>query len=158
VTLRGALCNFLCRTYVPSEPVPSLGEPMFYKHDTEPIESLGYHLGEQLRERLRLALDFATLGAYELTAPEGDRELSGPEDDAPSPAVPDLHERERPQRVFLFAKAAPACPASRVAEQPRCAAAPEAPRTPGGRPRRRRGGVEPPEQPCLCAIRPKPRA
>jgi hypothetical protein len=129
---------------------------MFYKPDTESIESLGHHLGEQLRERLRLALDFATLGAYELTAPEGDRELIGLEDDATSPAACDRHERERPQRVFLFSKVVPACPAS--PEQPRCAVAPEAPRKAVNRPRRRRGGVDAPEQPCLCSLSAKSRA
>jgi hypothetical protein len=125
---------------------------MFYKHDTESIESFGHHLGEQLRERLRLALDFATLGAYELTAAEGDAEF------APSPAPREPLERERPQRVFLFSKVPPACPASRAAEQPRCAAAPEARRAAGDRPRRRRGGVETPEQPCLSSGRMKPRS
>jgi hypothetical protein len=152
VTFRTALCNFLCRTYVPSEPPPSLGEPMFYKHDTESIESFGQHLGEQLRERLRLALDFATLGAYELTAPEGDAEQ------APSAERREPLERERPQRVFLFSKVPPACPASRPVVEPRCAAAPEAPRAPGDRPRRRRGGVEAPEQPCICSARAKSRS
>jgi hypothetical protein len=124
---------------------------MSYKHDTQSIESFGQHLGEQLRERLRLALDFATLGAYELTAPEGDAELALP------PARERL-ERERPQRVFLFAKAPPACPASRPTAEPRCGAAPEAARAAGDRPRRRRGGVEAPEQPCLCSARNKPPA
>src|SRR4051794_36607230 len=83
-------------------------------------------LREQLQERLLVALDFATLGAYELTAPEGDAELAGAERTgalreaerplgAAEPAQADalsgdaLHlpdaRRERPQRVFLFAKA-----------------------------------------------------
>ena len=152
MTLRLTLCNFLCRTYVPSERLPSLGEPMFYQHDNEPIESLGHYLGEQLRERLRVALDFATLGAYELTAPEGDAELAGP------PPPRESLERERPQRIFLFAKVAPSCPASRVDERPRCPVDAGARRAAKDRPARRRGGVRAPEQPCLCAAAAKPRS
>ena len=127
---------------------------MFYKRETESIESLGHHLGEQLRERLRVALDFATLGAYELTSPEDEVEPTSPEHQAelalPSAAGEPLA-RERPQRVFLFSKVAPACPASPPAAGPRCAAAPGASRAAGRRAGRRAGGVRAPEQPCLCS-------
>jgi hypothetical protein len=125
---------------------------MFYRQDNEPIESLGGYLGVQLRERLRVALDFATLGAYELTAPEGDAELA-----APALSREPL-ERELPQRVFLFAKVAPSCPASRGADRPRCAVDAGARRAARDRPARRRGGVRAPEQPCLCAVAAKSRA
>jgi hypothetical protein len=62
---------------------------MFYRPDKQPSEALR----AQLQERLRTALEFATLGAYE---PE-----RTPHPDAP---------RGPQARVFLFAKVAPACP------------------------------------------------
>ena len=125
---------------------------MFWRHDIEPTDTVGHYLGEQLRERLRLLADFATLGAYELTAPEGDAEL------AEAGAMRHSLERERPQRVFLFAKVAPPCPSSRAAERPRCAVDAGARRAAKARPTRRRGGVSAPEQPCLCSSPAKPRA
>jgi hypothetical protein len=120
---------------------------MFPTDKNEAAESLGQYLGEQLRDRLRVALDFATLGAYE---------LSGVDEDPDVAPVP--RERERPQRVFLFAKVAPSCPASREAEGPRCAVDNGARRRAKDRPGRRRGGVRAPEQPCVCAIKEKARA
>jgi hypothetical protein len=129
---------------------------MFWKNDTEPAETVGHYLGEQLRDRLRLALDFATLGAYELTAPEEEAEP------AEATAAPHALPRERPQRVFLFAKVAAPCPHAQVAERPRCAVDEGASRTAKSRPARRRGGVAAPEQPCLASgsrsAPPKPRA
>jgi hypothetical protein len=52
-------------------------------------------LKAQLEERLRIALDFATLGAYE-----------------PEPAAHTDAPREPQARVFLFAKVSPPCPHS----------------------------------------------
>lgn len=107
-------------------------------------------LKAQLEERLRTALDFATLGAYE--------------DEAPVHQVP-----TGPQaRVFLFAKVSPPCPHSAAAPQ-RCdaAGAESAERAPvslGGRPvvrtrpalRARRGGMaKVPPQPCTWAAEPR---
>jgi hypothetical protein len=124
---------------------------MFWTNDRAPAETAGHYLKEQLRARLRVAADFATLGAYELTAPEGDRELA-------EQALETAHsERERPQRVFLFAKVAAPCPASREVERPRCAVDAGARRAAGDRPVRRRGGVRAPEQPCICSASAKPR-
>ena len=63
-----------------------------------------------------VALDFATLGAYELTAPEGDAALAQvavPLMRRPArPRMPPhrgAHHRDRPKRVLLFAQAAPVC-------------------------------------------------
>jgi len=87
-------------------------------------------LKAQLEERFRTALDFATLGAYELEGPPH----------AESPRSPQA-------RVFLFAKVAPACPHS-GAPAGSCNAA-------TGRMRRaRRGGAaQLPPQPCTWAER-----
>jgi hypothetical protein len=73
---------------------------MFYRPNSQ-------HLKDQLEERLRTALDFATLGAYELTgeAPSGG---SSEPVHSPSPQAPQ-------KRVFLFAKVSPPCPHSRAA-------------------------------------------
>jgi hypothetical protein len=86
---------------------------------------LSEYLREQLRERLMVAIDFATLGAYELTAPEGDAALVEPADRRSAPGrdaavaeahapAPSVHRGpgapERPQRVSLFAKVAADCP------------------------------------------------
>ena len=84
-------------------------------------------LREQLQDRLLVALDFATLGAYELTAPEGDATLLEAEGDetATEPTRPAERRHERPKRVFLFAKAVPRCPRARrlgpSAVRPGCA-------------------------------------
>jgi hypothetical protein len=141
-----AFCKATCRTYVPSDPLSSLGEQMFWSHENqEPAESIGRDTREELRLRLRAAADFATLGAYELLEPD-----EAPHERA-APAPP-------PKRVLLFAKVAPVCPHS-AAIEPGCA------KRPGSGPRlsrtrtstqrhtqRQRGGsVHAPEQPCLCA-------
>src|SRR5215213_5022933 len=96
-------------------------------------------LRDQLQERLMLALEFATLGAYELTAPEGDASLAPASADLePRPAE---HRRERPQRVFLFAKAVPACSQSDSSGRPRCNSAADVSLRGSGRRRgRKRGG------------------
>jgi hypothetical protein len=120
---------------------------MFWTNHREPADAAGLYLKEQLRARLRVAADFATLGAYELTAPEGDRELAESLAEAPHAGL------ERPQRVFLFARAAAPCPASRDVERPRCAVDAGARRVAKERPARRRGGVRAPEQPCVCSGR-----
>ena len=103
------------------------------------------YLREELRQRLRLVADFATLGAYELT-------------DAPAHGdTPHAADGEPTQRVFLF---------SRVA-QTHCAvgreAGPDCPTTaerriarysrPATRRRvaRRRGGAEAAQQPCTVS-------
>jgi hypothetical protein len=108
-------------------------------------------LSEQLQERLLVALDFATLGAYELTAPEGDATLLGDERETAleSPRPVD-HRHERPKRVFLFAKAVPRCPEYDAPARPQCD--PVAETTLRGakrrRGRRRAGMSRPAEQPC----------
>ena len=104
-----------------------------------------------------VALDFATLGAYELTAPEGDAALAendlsaeaagGPATEAPYTGA---HYRDRPKRVLLFAKAAPVCPQHADPERSHCnPAADTALRGRQRRRGRRRGGmVRAGEQPC----------
>jgi hypothetical protein len=97
-------------------------------------------LKDELRLRLRVAADLATLGAYELS-----------EHDDGSPEH--LIREEPPQRVFLFAKVAPVCPHSAPAER-ECSER----RSANSRPRRRttgrhRGGAaQAPEQPCLYPV------
>ena len=112
---------------------------MFWSHENQDAaESIGRYVREELRLRLRVAADFATLGAYELLeSDEAPVERAAPE------ATP-----EAPKRVLLFAKVAPVCPHSAVPAAPRCT------RHARGRPngRRRRGGsVRAPEQPCIDA-------
>jgi hypothetical protein len=105
-------------------------------------------LREELRQRLRLVAEFATLGAYELMDSTGHH---GHED------APHAREREATRRVFLF---------TRVPES-RCSHSPEAPEScpatgaariarhvrPSARRRaaRRRGGVEASQQPCAVS-------
>jgi hypothetical protein len=112
---------------------------MFYRPKEE--------LKAKLEERLRTALDFATLGAYELEAQA-------------LPPAP----REPQARVFLFAKVSPPCPHS-AASRPACDAAGAGPvelrGISGGGPalglrqrsrRARRGGTAlPAPQPCTWA-------
>ena len=96
----GPPCNPPCRTRVLSEPVPSLtnlcsgqpkqtseisGSPAAPREGRGPVSE---RLREQLQERLMVALDFATLGAYELTAPEGDAALAQIDRPADAPASP----------------------------------------------------------------------
>jgi hypothetical protein len=73
---------------------------MFYRRNK-------HELKDQLEERLRTALDFATLGAYELTGEPPSSGSSGPIH-SPSPRAPQT-------RVFLFAKVSPPCPHSGAA-------------------------------------------
>jgi len=103
-------------------------------------------LREQLRERLRLLAEFATLGAYELT-------------DAPAHGdTPHARGGEPTRRVFLFARVPQSnCKAGREAVT-------ECPTTgtrrivrhgrPASRRRvaRRRGGVEAAQQPCTVSM------
>jgi hypothetical protein len=102
-------------------------------------------LKDELRLRLRVAADFATLGAYGLT-----------EDDAcPSER---LQREEPPQRVFLFAKVAPVCPHSGPSERA-CDRRSLGARARGPVSGRQRGGAAPvPEQPCLCPVQRAPGA
>jgi hypothetical protein len=116
---------------------------MFWSEEKNQLSQLQLQLRDELRLRLRVAADFATLGAYE---------LSGPDDDEQSPSEPLRHiEREAPpKRVLLFAKVAAPCPASRAAEQ-RCTASDPIARRKAARRERRGGTAQAPEQPCLCA-------
>ncbi len=136
VAFHGELCKVPCRTYVPSDPIPSLGERMFWSDQNhDPAESLGDHLREELRLRLRAAADFATLGAYELLE-QDESQVERAASEAP------------PKHILLFAKVAPVCPHSATPAEPRCTR--RVPRRPGGR-RRRGGSVRAPEQPCIDA-------
>jgi hypothetical protein len=113
---------------------------MFWSHENqEPAESIVRYMREELRLRLRVAADLATLGAYE---------LSGEDEYPVERAAPEAP----PKRVLLFAKVAPVCPHSAPVE-PRCAERSGAERrSRRGRLQRQRGGsVRAPEQPCLCA-------
>jgi hypothetical protein len=115
-------------------------------HIGEPVESLGHHLREELRLRLRVAADFATLGAYDLSDPEDAEER-------PAPAVAEAVRQDPPQRVFLFAKVAPVCPHSAAPERA-CTGREGVHRRERQRhtaQRQRGGAVRAPDQPCLCA-------
>jgi hypothetical protein len=111
---------------------------MFWSYE----ETIKESLREELRLRLRVAADFATLGAFELTE----------HDDVP--AAEPVRE-DPPQRVFLFAKVAPACPHSAPAESGCAEHRPKPWRklrpARGTSPRQRGGAVRVPDQPCLCA-------
>lgn len=112
---------------------------MFWSHK----EQFKEQLRDELRLRLRVAGDFATLGAYELSDPEDD-------DDTPQTPPPRIVREAPPKRVLLFAKVAAPCPASPRVEQ-RCTATDATARRRAAR-RERRGGVaRAPEQPCLSA-------
>ena len=103
-------------------------------------------LKDELRLRLRVAADLATLGAYELSEP----------DDLPSEHV---EREEPPKRVFLFAKVAPVCPHSAPSE--RACDRSRRPRAWAGRRsagRQRVGAVRAPEQPCTCPVERVPSA
>jgi hypothetical protein len=118
-----------------------------------PVESIGQYLKEELRVRLRVAADFATLGAYELLESE-EGPVERPVSDAP--AERDVLEAP-PKRVLLFAKAEPVCPHSGPAAPACTKKRPIRPRS--GRTLRQRGGsVRAPEQPCVCAGEPVPGA
>jgi hypothetical protein len=111
---------------------------MFWSHREQ--------LKEELRLRLRVAADFATLGAYE---------VSGSDDGSFERPV----REEPPQRVFLFAKVAPVCPhsapAERACSERRSAKARSWGRSTG---RQRGGAVRAPEQPCMCPVERVPSA
>ena len=138
---------------------------MFWSNENNssqaPVESIGRYLREELRLRLRVAAEFATLGAYELL--ESDE---GPIERVADEATPVRDAGEAPvaleappKRVLLFAKVAPVCPHSGPVE-PACAKRPRLERrSRGGRSLRQRGGaVRAPEQPCVCAGEPAPDA
>jgi hypothetical protein len=98
-------------------------------------------LREELRLRLRVAADFATLGAYELSEA----------DEAPAEPV----REDPPKRVFLFAKVAPVCSHSTPVERECGEKRPARGRTRG---RQRAGAVRTPEQPCQCVAERVPSA
>jgi len=106
-------------------------------------QALQEQLRDELRLRLRVAADFATLGAYELSGP----------DDSEAPSAPSRRvvREAPPQRVLLFAKVAAPCPASRGVERPRCTAGDATVRRRAARRERRGGTARAPEQPCLSA-------
>jgi hypothetical protein len=117
---------------------------MFWSHENQDAaESIGRYVREELRLRLRVAADFATLGAYELL--EGDE---APVERAAPEATRKAPPKAAPKRVLLFAKVAPVCPHSAVPAEPGCTR--RAPGRLGGR-RQRGGSVRAPEQPCVDA-------
>lgn len=94
---------------------------MFYRDEN----GTGDSLRSELRDRLRAALDFATLGAYE-----------------------ELHDQPRrqpvPKRVLMFSRVEAPCPHSKPLDREPCA--------PRDRRRPRRPASAIPEQPCLWAL------
>jgi hypothetical protein len=132
---------------------------MFWSHQENsieaPVESIGQYLRDELRLRLRVAADFATLGAYELLeSDEAPVERAVPEAPAERVAL-----EAPPKRVLLFAKVAPVCPHSGTAAPACTKRSATGPRSRRGRTLRQRGGsVRPPEQPCACAGEPVPGA
>jgi hypothetical protein len=132
---------------------------MFWSHQDNsieaPVESIGQYLKEELRLRLRVAADFATLGAYELLESE-----EGPVERAVTEAPAERVVLDAPpKRVLLFAKVAPVCPHSGPAAPACMKQRSTRPRSRYGRTLRQRGGsVRAPEQPCVCAGEPVPGA
>jgi type II secretory pathway component PulJ len=111
---------------------------MFWSHREQ--------LKDELRVRLRVAADLATLGAYEMSE----------RDDLPSEHTI----REEPQqRVFLFAKVAPVCPHSAPAERG-CSdrLSTKAQKRNRSALRQRGGAVQAPAQPCVCPVERVPAA
>ena len=108
--------------------------------------SVKEHLREQLRARLRVAAEFATLGAYELLEPGG----TGPRGADARQEIP--VRQALPQRVLLFAKVAPATCPQRPAEDriERCSAVGGRRSAREGMPRRG-GSVSASEQACTWA-------
>jgi hypothetical protein len=114
---------------------------MFWSHE----ETVKDTLREELRLRLRVAADFATLGAYGLTGRD---------------EVPSEHpvREEPPKRAFLFAKVAPVCPHSASAERGCTERRLDARKRRQSSRRQRGGAVRVPDQPCLCAAERVPSA
>jgi hypothetical protein len=121
---------------------------MFWKREDIAAQGQREELRQALADRLRVALDFATLGAYELSGPEGARESA----QHPRGEVPVEHVTERPprrdcrservrSRRHVTAANLP-CPAPALARTPE----PGCERGP-----RRGGSVEKAEQPCTWA-------
>jgi hypothetical protein len=108
------------------------------------------HERQELRDffadRLKLALDFATLGAYELTEVDGETPAAGAE-------RPRRDERSERKPCASGDRGAPRRHVG-DARLP-CSAPTEGHRAPAscGRGGRRAGGVATPEQPCTCAGR-----
>jgi hypothetical protein len=132
---------------------------MFWSHQDNsieaPVESIGWYLKEELRLRLRVAADFATLGAYELLE-DDEGPVSGAVTETPDERVV---LDAPPKRVLLFAKVAPVCPHSGPAAPACTNKRPPRPRTRHGRTLRQRGGsVRAPTQPCVFAGEPVPGA
>ena len=107
------------------------------------------YLREQLRQRLRLVAEFATLGAYELI--DGDTHESHGD-------TPHAREREPTRRVFLFTRVPePRCSHSAEAPGGACPATAQARIARYARPSerrrvaRRRGGVAAAQQPCTVS-------
>jgi hypothetical protein len=69
-----AVATALAETRLPSAPVSSLGEPMFWRHTTAYSGPPGREMSSYVRERLRLALEFATLGTYGLSDGHADHD------------------------------------------------------------------------------------
>jgi hypothetical protein len=137
-----------------------------FDHDNRPVgrptpaDPVRARLAEQLRARLTVAAEFATLGAYELLEREQNQRAGQPAG-APHHAAP-----EPTQRVFLFARV-PEAPCGHSADAASaCTARVKAAVLAGGRQAahgssaarrarrrlaRRGGAVDVPEQPCVWA-------
>jgi hypothetical protein len=119
---------------------------VFRKRFDNEISHDRQELRDYFADRLRLALDFATLGAYELTEAEGELAAAGPEPPKPAERAESRHcanAAQRTQRRHVSDASLP-CPAP--ADGRRAPASCER----GGR---RAGGVPTPAQPCTCAGR-----
>jgi hypothetical protein len=119
---------------------------VFGKRFDNDISDDRQELRDFFAERLRLAFDFATLGAYELTDDDSDTAAAGT--NRPAPA-----ERSERRSCAAGARTAPRrhvseaslpCPAPADSHRPSASC---------GRGGRRAGGVATPVQPCICAGR-----
>jgi hypothetical protein len=118
---------------------------MFGKRFDNEISDDRQELRDFFAERLRLAFDFATLGAYELPQADSDTAASGADGAAPA----DRSERRS------CASTARTAPRRHVSHASLPCPAPADSRRPAscGRGGRRPGSVPTPAQPCTCASR-----
>jgi hypothetical protein len=118
---------------------------VFRKRFDNEISDERQELGDFFADRLRLAFDFATLGAYELTGPDGD----APEADAKLPAPAERSEQSACSGARRIAPRRHVSEASIPCSAPRDSD----PSASCGRGGRRGGSVPTPTQPCICADR-----
>jgi hypothetical protein len=125
-------------------------EPMFSHREeiSVPSPTVQARLRAELRDRLRLAAEFATLGAYELSEPAAEAHGDTPHarDGVPTRRV-FLFSRVPEPRCARSAETTEVCPATSASRIPRHVRPSERRRV-----ARRRGGIEAAQQPCTASV------